>query len=124
MSDALKSVAEALVAHCKAGTEAEGLSTLYDADAVSVEAYAMDASRGRETKGIDGIRGKHAWWDENFEVHNGDVQGPYLHGENQFAVIFELDATNKGSGERTQMKEVAIYTLNDAGKIVREEFFY
>ena len=39
-------------------------------------------------------------------------------------MIFEFDTTNKQSGKRSQMKEVGIYTVNDGGKIVREEFFY
>ena len=40
-----------------------------------------------------------------------------------YEVIFEIDATEKASGNRTQMKEVAVYHVTD-GKISREEFFY
>ena len=57
------------------------------------------------------------------EVHSGSVEGQYLHGANRFAVIFEIDATDKSTNERTQMKELGVYTVRDA-KIVREEFFY
>ncbi len=123
-AETLKATAEKLVEYCKTQQEAKGLEELYDPNAVSVEASLMPGAESRETKGVEGIRGKHAWWNENFEVHGSDVDGPFLHGENQFAVTFGIDATEKASGERTQMKEVAVYTTDDAGKIVREEFFY
>jgi len=38
-------------------------------------------------------------------------------------VIIEVDATMKASGERSRMREVALYTVSE-GRIVREEFFY
>ncbi len=117
----LEEIANALVDGCRTQKEDENLGKLYAEDAVSAEA-ADFSGMGRETKGIEGIRGKHAWWGSNFEVHGGDVQGPFLHGDDRFAVIFEIDATEKASGQRTQMKEVAIYHVAD-GKIVREEFF-
>ncbi len=112
-------IAAKLVEHCQNQTEAEGLDTLYHPDAESVEAMGppgMDLV----SKGIDAIKGKHAWWNENFEVHGGDIDGPYVNGDS-FSVIFEIDATEKNSGQRTQMKEVALYHVKD-GKIVREEF--
>lgn len=123
-SDTLRKTAEALVAHCKAHTEAEGLNTLYASDAVSVEAMAAPGQDSAAVTGIEAIRAKHTWWAENFEVHGGSVEGPMYHGDDRFAVIFEMDVTNKASGTREQMKEVAIYTVSDAGKIVKEEFYY
>ena len=124
MNDTLKTTAEALVAHCRNSTEAEGLKTLYAEDAKSVEAMAMPGADSAEVQGIEAIKGKHAWWDANFEVHDASVEGPMYHGEDRFSVIFGMDTTNKESGERSQMKEVAIYSINDAGKIAKEEFFY
>lgn len=118
----LKAIAEELVAGCREHREAENVHKLYAPDAVSVEGMAMPGM-GRETQGTEGILGKHAWWNENFEVHSGSVSDPKLHGDDRFAVIFEIDATQKATGERTQMSEVAIYHVSD-GKIVREEFFY
>jgi ketosteroid isomerase-like protein len=112
-------IAQKLVSHCQNHTEAEGLDSLYATDAVSVEAMGppgMDLV----TKGVDGIKGKHAWWNESFEVHGGDIDGPYINGDT-FSVIFEIDATEKASGQRMQMREVAIYHVAD-GKIVKEEF--
>ena len=64
---ALKDIAEALVAHCRNGTEREALATLYADDAVSSEAMSFDG-RSPDTAGRDGISGKHDWWDTNFET--------------------------------------------------------
>jgi ketosteroid isomerase-like protein len=44
-------------------------------------------------------------------------------GENQFAVQYTFDVTFKPTGQRTEMSEMALYTVKD-GKIVREQFFY
>ena len=118
----LNAVAHQLVTLCRQGKDNEALETLYKSDAVSVE--AADAGVGsRVTEGMDGIRGKHEWWANNFVVHDLAVSDPMPHGSDRFAVIFEMDTTHKESGQRTQMKEVAIYTVDD-GKISREEFFY
>ena len=55
-------------------------------------------------------------------VHDHKVEGPFLHGDDRFAVIFEMETSPKAGGERTRMREVAVY--HTEGKIVREEFFY
>ena len=118
----LKSVAEELVSGCRQGREVENLGKLYAADAVSVEAADM-SGQGREAHGLDAIRGKHAWWDSAMEVTSAKISDPMLHGEDRFAVMFEVEGTDKASGEAFDMKEIAVYTVN-GGKIVREEFFY
>jgi ketosteroid isomerase-like protein len=117
----LKEIAEALVDGCRTGKERENLDRLYHPDAVSVEA-ADYTGQGRETAGLDGIRGKHDWWDGAMEVHSAEVEGPFLHGDDRFAVIFDIDATDRTSGQRMPMREVAVYHVAD-GRIVREEFF-
>ncbi|KUF11886.1 nuclear transport factor 2 family protein [Pseudoponticoccus marisrubri] len=116
-------LANALVAGCREGREKENLDKLYAADAVSVEAMAMEEGGSRETHGLDGIKGKHAWWDANFEVLEGMISDPFPHGDDRFAVIFDMKAKNTQTGEVSEMKEVAVYHVAD-GKIVREEFFY
>lgn len=123
MTDTLKSVAETLVRYCREGKEQQGLDELYAEDAASYEAQPGPDGGSREFIGLDAIRGKHAWWGENFEVHGLEVDGPYLHGDDRFAVNFGIDATMKASGERSQVKEVAVYRINGAGKIAREEFY-
>lgn len=118
-----KQVGEQLVAHCRGHTEAEGLKTLYAADAVSVEAADM-GGQGREARGLEAIQGKHAWWNSTHEVHDAKVEGPFMHGDDRFGVIFEFEVSNKQTGERMpRMKELGVYHVAD-GKIVREEFFY
>ena len=121
--ESLVATATALAAHCRNGTEAEGLATLYAPDCVSVEALPM-ANMPAEIVGIEAIRGKHAWWNGAMEVHGGSVGGPFLHAPDRFAMTFEMDATERATGKRSQMKEVGIYTVNPDGKIVREEFYY
>lgn len=116
----IKEIADALVEGCRSGREVENLDRLYADDAVSVE--GMDHGNGRETKGLDGIKGKHAWWDNAMEVTRQDVSAPMIHGDDRFAVIFDVDAREKANGTEITMKEVAIYHVA-GGKIVREEFF-
>lgn len=94
----------------------------YAPDAVSVEAMAMPGM-DREAKGLDAIKGKHAWWDANMEMHSASAEGPFPHGDDRFAVIYDSDVTEKASGQQMGGREVGIYTVAD-GKIVREEFFY
>lgn len=124
MSDVLKAAANALAACCREGRSREGLDTLYHSDCVSVEAAIGPGASSRETAGIDGIRVKHDWWQGAMEVHESATEGPFLHGDDRFGLIFEVDATDKASGARIKMKELGIYTVDDAGKIIREEFFY
>ncbi len=123
MTTPLKSIADRLVEYCRTGQEARGLDELYDPAVVSVEAMAMPGAGSAESVGLDALKGKHAWWAQAFEVHGADVQGPFLHGDDQFAVVFSIDATERASGERSAMKEVAVYTVAN-GRIRREAFFY
>jgi len=118
----LKEIADELVAGCRENRAKANLDKLYASDAVSVEA-ADQQGMGREAHGLDAIKGKHDWWDSSTEVTGGDIAGPFLHGEDRFAVIFEVQGQMKESGESFDMREVAVYHVAD-GKIVREEFFY
>lgn len=118
----LKDIAGELVAGCRENRAKENLPKLYAKDAVSVEAQDMDGS-GRETTGVDAIRGKHEWWENNMEVTGGTISDPMLHGDDRFAVIFEMQGKEKATGKSFDMKEVGVYHVAD-GKIVREEFFY
>ena len=124
MSSDLKATADKLVNFCRENRTIEGLDSIYDPDAVSVEAVLGPGAESRETRGVPAIKGKHEWWLNAMEVHASSLDGPFLHGEDRFAVIFEFDATDRSSGSRMQMKEVGIYTVNEAGKIIREEFYY
>ena len=118
----LMEVANELVAGCREGRELENLDKIYSPTAVSVEA-ADFSGNGRETAGIEGIRGKHAWFDSAFEVLEQEVSDPFPHGEDRFAVTFRVKTKSKENGEVSDMSEIAVYHVAD-GKITREEFFY
>ena len=114
-------IANDLVALCREGKNLEAVDKYYADDIVSVES-AGSAEAPAVMKGIQAVRGKNEWWLANHEVHSGVANGPYV-GENQFAVEFVFDFTNKPSGKRMQMSEMALYTLKN-GKIVHEHFYY
>ena len=59
------------------------------------------------------------------EVHSGQADGPYPHGD-RFIVFFKYEVTARTgpyAGKRMTIDEAALYTVRD-GKIAREEFFY
>ena len=114
-------VAQELVALCREGRNLDAVHKLYSPRIVSIEPVG-DENMPAEMSGLDAIRQKHQWWDENNEVHSAKVNGPFI-GENQFAVEYDFETTFKPTGQRSRMIEMALYTVKD-GKIVREEFFY
>ena len=114
-------VADQLVSMCRQGDFHGPLEKLYSPDIVSVEAGAPPG-QSRESNGIEAVRGKVAWWEENHEVHSATAEGPLVAGA-YFAVTFKMDVTFKPKNQRFQMEEVALYKVEN-GKIVREEFFY
>jgi ketosteroid isomerase-like protein len=113
-----KEIADRLVSLCRESRNLDAIDELYADDILSLEANEPM----REVKGIEGVRGKSAWWIENHEVHGGSVEGPFVNGD-QFVVRFKFDITPKATGERVQMDEVGLYEVKD-GKIVQETFLY
>jgi ketosteroid isomerase-like protein len=111
-----------LAAMCREGRNIDAINELYSDDIVSVEAAPMEGMDQTMT-GKAAILGKNQWWSENHEVHGAEVTGPYAHGDDRFALRFTYDITNKPSGQRNTMDELAVFTVRD-GKIAREEFFY
>lgn len=121
-STATSAVARELVDLCRLGRNGEAVEKLYSEKVVSIEPVGS-ADMPAQMNGIDAVRGKHHWWNENMVVHSADVRGPFVGENNEFAVYFNYDTTFKPTGKRGIMKEMARYTVDD-GKIVREEFFY
>ncbi|MEM7610028.1 MAG: nuclear transport factor 2 family protein [Myxococcota bacterium] len=119
---ASKTIGDQLVAYCRDGKNLECINTLYADDVVSIEA-AEGGAGPRVTKGKEGVIGKNTWWQENMEVRRASVDGPFPHGDDRFAVIFDFDVKNKQTGDEMTMKEVGVFHLG-GGKVVREEFFY
>jgi hypothetical protein len=99
----------------------EAIDTLYSPEIVSMEAGAPPGG-SRESKGLEAVKGKAAWWADNHEVHNAGVEGPLVAGAH-FSVAFKFDVTFKPQNRRFTMEEIAVYKVVD-GKIVYEEFFY
>lgn len=112
-------VAKRLVELCRKGEWMKALDELYAKDIVSVEAREME-NMPSEMRGIDLVRGKTTWWEQNMEVHSAKVSGPFV-ARDTFVVQFDIDVTDKASKKRMQMSEVGIYTVKD-GKVAREEF--
>jgi len=124
-NEKLVNTAKALTQYCRDHDEAQALDTLYAQDCVSVEAVDMPGGEiGREAHGLDAIRAKHEWWYSTSEEHSSTVDGPYLHGEDSFSLIFDMDVTDKKTGERNQMREIGHYKVNADGQIIHESFFY
>lgn len=122
MSAALE-IGKKLVALCNAGKDTEAVDTLYAKDIVSIEGQGTEQMPAR-MEGLDAVKGKSAWWHDNHQIHSFKAAGPfYGHREDQFAAEFEIDVTNKQSGQRMQMREVALYTVKN-GKVAQEEFLY
>jgi hypothetical protein len=112
-------VANKLVELCRKGEFREAMESLYAQDIISVEAHEME-NMPAEMRGLDQVRGKTDWWEQNMEVHNAKIGGPFV-ARDKFVVQFDIDVTEKTSKKRMQMSEVGIYTVKD-GKISREEF--
>lgn len=118
---ATSGVAQELVSLCRAGRNLDAISKLYSTKIVSIEAVGSETMPAEMT-GIDAVRRKNEWWYENHEIHDVEVNGPFV-GDHQFAVQYDFETTFKPTGKRTRMSEMALYTVQD-GKIVREQFFY
>jgi ketosteroid isomerase-like protein len=118
---ATASVANELVALCRAGRNLDAIAKLYSPKIVSIEPVGSEAMPAEMT-GIEAIRQKNEQWFENYEVNSAEVNGPFVGGD-QFAVHYVFDTTFKPTGQRSAMSEMALYTVKD-GKIAREQFFY
>jgi ketosteroid isomerase-like protein len=112
-------IAEAFTALCKAGELDDAGEQFWAPDVRSIEPFEGEAAT---SVGLDAVRAKGEWWYGAHDVHSVDVEGPYVNGD-QFTVRFTMDITVKESGNRTQMEEIALYTVAD-GKISEERFFY
>jgi len=112
-------VATLLVALCKEGKFHLAIDTLYADDAISLEPMAY-GPMPRKTEGKAAILAKGEWWQNAHEVHSMTVDGLFVSPES-FVVIFNMDVTNKESGQRMTGREAGIYTVVD-GKVATEQF--
>lgn len=123
MSDAL-AVGKKLVELCKEGKFTDAMNACYGDEIVSVEPFAM-GGQSPVSDGIEAVRKKAEWWEQNNEVHSCEVFGPFPHGD-RFIVRFVIEVTSKAgptAGQRMKLDEAGLYTVKN-GKVVHEEFFY
>lgn len=73
-------------------------------------------------RGKKAVLAKYRAWEADHEVHETQVEGPWV-GATGFALKFRVDMTQKSTGQRRQMEEIAVYTVRN-GKITREEFHF
>ncbi|WP_299408718.1 nuclear transport factor 2 family protein [uncultured Roseobacter sp.] len=95
---------------------------IYAESAESVEAVVPPGRDVRIAKGRGAIKAKREDWVAKHEIHKLEVDGPYVHPPNRFGVRYEVEVTQKATGRRMTLREIAVYSVED-GKIVREEFF-
>lgn len=112
-----------LVRLSNAGQSLDAIDRFYHPEIVSIEGAATDPLPQR-MEGFDAVRGKSVWFLDNHEIHASVATGPFCgHRDDQFAVLFEMEVTNRPTGQRQHLREVALYTT--AGdRIVQEEFLY
>ena len=116
-------IGQEIVRLSNAGQGLDAVDKHYAMNIISIEGQAGDGFPQR-LEGFDAVRGKSVWWYDHHEVHRSTAAGPFCgHRDDQFAVLFEMDVTLKDTGKRSQMTEVALYTVAD-GAIVQEEFLY
>jgi hypothetical protein len=72
--------------------------------------------------GKPAVLAKYRGWEADHEIHDMKVEGPWV-GATGFALRFWIDVTQKSTGQRSQMEEIAVYDVKD-GRIVREEFHF
>lgn len=122
--NSVQQIAEDIAEICRHGRFLEAVERYYSPSIVSVE--PVDFGLGKEQRGIQAIRDKHAFWEQHNETHGVTVTGPYMGTDrfsNQFALHFVFDLTPRATGVRGPLREVALYTV-ESGKVVHEEFFY
>ncbi|MEE9433294.1 MAG: nuclear transport factor 2 family protein [Sphingorhabdus sp.] len=119
MSIPTSEIAQEFTALCQNGKMEEAGEKYWADNVVSLE--PMDGEMAR-MEGKNAVKAKSDWWFGAHEVHRVDVGEPRINGD-QFMVQFDMDVTNKESGERIQMQEEGLYTVAD-GKIVEERFFF
>ncbi len=111
-------IANQLVKMCREGKFEAAYKELFAQNAKSIEPVGENAI----IEGLDKLLAKGEGWAKMTEVHSCTLADPIVAG-NYFSTNFVLDSTNKQTGQRTQMEEIAVYKVQD-GKVVSEQFFY
>ena len=111
-----REIAQAIIDMLREGKDAG--AAFWHEDVSSIEAMGgTPAVHGKEA-----VTAKGAAWNAAHEEHSFGVEGPYVN-DDQFALHMEIDFTVRATGQRIQMKEVGVYTVQEE-KVVEERFFY
>ncbi len=112
-------IATRLVEMLRSGDYPGAQAELYSDDAKSIEpSWAPDpVQQGREA-----LQGKLNDWIETFETHSNEIGDPIVAGS-FFSLAMSVEVTEKKSGARISMCEIAVFEVK-AGKIVTEQFFF
>jgi hypothetical protein len=121
-----KEIATRLVEMNRQNLHMEIYEELYDTEnLVSIENWGEKM----ESVGMEAIKAKGEMWFGSIEtVHEMRTSDPLV-ADKSFAVTFYMDVTHKEGNAlgippgRSAMTELAIYHVNDASKIYKEEFF-
>jgi len=100
-----------------------------DAGRLRAELYSPDIESTEEgntseigqVKGMEGLRKKGQGLSQYFEVHDIKASDPVV-ADHWFSVKFEIDTTDKQSGDRSTLSEIGVYKVQE-GKIVKEHYF-
>jgi hypothetical protein len=100
-----------------------------DADRLRRELYSPDIESIEEgntreighVRGMEGLKKKGAALSRDFEVHSIKASAPMV-ADNWFSVKFEIDTTDKNSGQRSKLSEIAVYKVEN-DKITKEHYF-
>jgi ketosteroid isomerase-like protein len=114
----IRELAEDFAELCAEGRSKEAAEKYWADDIATYEAAPGDYS---ETHGREEALAKARWWFENHEVHEMEVEGPWVNGS-QFMLYWEIEVTPRG-GERMEMEELVLYKVKD-GRIIEERYFY
>lgn len=116
-------VAKQLVDYCRAGDFDSCYVELYDP--TNVRSIEADGSPTPDAVGIEAIKQKGKDWQTRVQsINSTDIGDPVVSG-NFFAVPWEMNVTfNDDPNNPVQWDEMAVYEVNDEGKIIREQFFY
>lgn len=114
----LQTVAKRVVELCNQGKNFDVMHALYAPDIASVE------PTGTTTTGKAAVIKKSEVWAAGVTIHGEVVLGPFCCAPNQFATKTTFDITRKQTGERVQLEEITVYTVNSEDLITREQFYF
>ncbi len=103
------------------GSYAEAIERFYDDNITSIESIGTE-DFPKVITGKDNVKAKFKRWMDAHEIHKATLSAPMV-GDGQFSMHYQWDVTLKAANQRYVMEEMALYYV-EAGKIVKEHFFY